>query len=109
MENNQMYYTYFKPEIRSEHMLFAKEIAEKFNIQSRSGKIAYGFVNAYLKEVAKKMNHEQLYYCTKYGMVRVYAASFYRPAINNIIYKIGYNTETKVTINDKNYYIKVVE
>lgn len=109
MENNQMYYTYFKPEVRAEHMLFAKEIAEKFNIQSRSGKIAYSFVNAYLKEIAKKMNQEQLYYCTKHGMARVYPASFYNKAIKNLIYILGYNTEHKVTVNDKNYYIKVVK
>lgn len=110
MNTSQMYYTYFKPVIKQEHYLFAGEIAEIFNIQTRTGKTADAFVSAYLQEAVKRMDsYEQLYYSTKYGMNRVYPAYFYGPVINNLIKRIGYNTESKITINNKNYYIKVVK
>lgn len=109
MENNLLY-TYFKPVLKQEHYLFAGEIAQKYNILTRTDKIADAFVSSYLKELANKTKgYEQLYYSTRYGMSRVYPANFYRSAINNLIAKIGYNNETKITVGNKNYYIKVVK
>lgn len=109
MESNLLY-TYFKPVLKSEHYLFAGEIAQKYGIHTRNDKIADSFVSAYLKEIANKTNgYEQLYYSTRYGMNRVYPYSFYNAAITRLIQKIGYNNETKIVVNGKNYYIKVVK
>lgn len=108
--NNEMLYTYFKPVLKQEHYLFAGEIAQLFNIQTRTGKIADTFVSAYLKEAVKRSDsYEQLYYSTKYGMNRVYPAHFYVPIMSNLVKTIGYNTEFKIVVNNKNYYIKAVK
>lgn len=109
MENNEMFYTYYKPVVKREHYLFAGEIAEKFNIYTRTDKIADAFVSAYLQDIAKRTEgFEQLYYCTRYGMTKVYSANFYDVAMNNLISRIGYNKVVKINLNDKNYYIKAV-
>lgn len=108
--NSQMYYTYFKPEIRTEHMLFASEIAEKYKIYTRTDKIADAFVSAYLQNVAQRTEgFEQLYYSTRYGMTKVYPAYFYDRVIPSLIQNIGYDKVVKINLNDKNYYIKVVK
>lgn len=108
--NNQMFYTYFKPVVKEEHFLFAGEIAQLFNIQTRTGKSADSFVSAYLQSIAKTINnYEQLYYCTRYGMTKVYEQNFYIPVIHRLISEVGYNKEVCLNINNKNYYIKVVK
>jgi len=107
---NNLLYTYFKPVVKQEHMLFASEIAEIYGIVTRTGNAATIFVSAYLQELSSKTKgYEQLYYSTGHGMSRVYPSNFYRPAINNLIAKIGYNNETKLSIGNKNYYIKAVK
>lgn len=109
MENNLLY-TYFKPILKQEHYLFAGEIAEKYGIYTRTDKVADSFVSAYLKEIAiKTKGYEQLYYSTRYGMSRVYPYNFYNAAMVRLIQKIGYNNETKIVVDNKNYYIKVVK
>lgn len=109
MENSEMFYTYYKPVVKREHYLFAGEIAEKFNIYTRTDKTADAFVSAYLQDIAKRTEgFEQLYYCTRYGMTKVYPAHFYNTAMTNLIEKIGYNKIVKLGLNNKNYYIKVV-
>ena len=110
MENSEMFYTYYKPVVKREHYLFAGEIAEKFNIYTRTDKIADAFVSAYLQDIAKrKEGFEQLYYSTRYGMSKVYPRCFYDTVMRNFINSIGYNKEVKITLINKNYYIKVVK
>lgn len=110
MENSEMFYTYYKPVVKREHYLFAGEIAEKFNIYTRTDKIADAFVSAYLQDIARRTDgFEQLYYSTRYGMSKVYPRCFYDTVMRNFINSIGYNKEVKITLNNKNYYIKVVK
>lgn len=107
--NDKMYYTYFKAVVKEEHYLFAGEIATMFNVQTRTGKTADTFVSAYLQSMSKAINnYEQLYYCTRHGMTKVYAQDFYIPTMHRLISEIGYNKEACLNINNKNYYIKVV-
>ena len=54
MENSEMFYTYYKPVVKREHYLFAGEIAEKYNICTRTDKIADAFVSAYLQDIAQR-------------------------------------------------------
>lgn len=104
---NKLLYTYFKPVLKEEHMLYANEIARMYGIVTRTGKPANTFVGAYLREISNKTKgYEQLYYSTQHGMNRVYPASLYRPAMNGLLERIG-NEEACVTIENKNYYIKV--
>lgn len=108
--NPSMLYTYFKPVVRSEHYLFAGEIAQQYNILTRTGKVADSFVSAYLQDIARRTDgFEQLYYSTRYGMTKVYPRCFYDTVMRNFINSIGYNKEVKITLNNKNYYIKVVK
>ena len=107
---DEIFYTYFKPVVKREHLLFAGEIAQMYNIKTRTDKFADTFVSAYLQDIASKTEgYEQLFYCTKYGMTKVYPQCFYYQAINGLINKIGYNNTVKVTLNNKNYYVKVVK
>lgn len=109
MENNLLF-TYFKPVLKQEHYLFAKEIAEKYKICTKSNNYADIFVSAYLKEIASKTKgYEQLYYNTRYGLTKVYPYSFYHPAMIGLISKINYEKETKIRIGNKNFYIKVAK
>lgn len=102
-----MLYTYFTPVISDEHMLYANEIAVKYNIVTKTGKEATSFVSAYLKYLAAIFKEKELYYVTSHGPARVYRKAFYEKAMERLIAKSGYNKIHKATINDKNYYIEV--
>lgn len=63
-------------------MLYAKEIAELFNLKNASGKIYNGMgsmISRYILE--NGIEYEQLYYNTQYGVKKVYPASIYVPAV----------------------------
>lgn len=105
---NKILYTYFKPVVEDKHYLFASEIAAMYKVKTRSNKDATTFVSAYLQYITKEIaSYEQLYYCTKNGMVKVYPEKIFIPIMHNLIMKIGYENLAKITINNKNYYIKV--
>lgn len=83
-----MFYTYFKPVIKREHLLFAGEIAQMYNIKTRTNKFADTFVSAYLQDIASKTEgYEQLFYYTRHGMIKVYPEYLYSQAINGLIAK----------------------
>lgn len=103
--NSNVYYTYFKPIIKEEHMLFSKEIAEMYNIRSKTGKYASTFVSAYLQHFAKIKNVEQLYYSTSKGMTKVYPRELYMPIMNELKENIKDHKACSLKINDKTYTI----
>ena len=105
--NNGYAYTIFL----EEHLLLAGEIATMFNIVSKTNKPATNFVSAYLQEVVSSIpNYTQYYYTNKYGAnCRVYGRDIYIPAMTHIARSLIGSGLTTITINNKNYNIKLGE
>jgi hypothetical protein len=73
-----MNYTYYREIQSSEHMLFAKEIAEVYGVTSQK-------VSSAIEQYAKHLGAvvPRLFYKTKYGLARVYSQSVWEPAMNH--------------------------
>lgn len=73
-----MTYTYYQEVTHDEHMLFAKELAEKYNVS----------IQKVTHSIAKYCNETgvicpRLFYKTKYGLARVYPIAIWKPALEN--------------------------
>lgn len=73
-----MNYTYYREIQSSEHMLFAKEIAEVYGVTSQ--KVASA-IEQYGKHIGAAV--PRLFYKTKYGLARVYSQSMWEPAMKH--------------------------
>lgn len=69
-------YTYYQEVISEEHMLFAKELGEKYSISSQ--KVTHTIAK-YCSESG--IQCPRLFYKTKYGLTRVYPQAIYIPAL----------------------------
>lgn len=117
-------YTYYKEINNEEHMLYAGEITEIYNILSVNNNPAYKFVSALIadyieKLIANGVKYEQLYYQTKYGLSKVYPKVLYKAILIDLCEKIQdeYNymsveefeklPHIELTINNIKYKFKV--
>lgn len=87
-------YMYYKPEVKKEHLLFAKELAELAGIMTEKGKPHTLFISVALS------NSPELFYCTKHGMRRVYEnADVYR-LLDLLVYEITKTVEKNAAYKD---------
>ena len=73
-----MNYTYYSEIQSSEHMLFAKEIAELYGVSSQK---VSSTIEQYAKHVGTVV--PKLFYKTKYGLARVYSQIMWEPAMKH--------------------------
>ena len=74
-----MSYTYYHEIQSSEHMLFAKEIAEIYGVTSQKVSSA---IEQYTKHSGAVV--PRLFYKTKYGLARVYSQNVWEPAMKQV-------------------------
>lgn len=84
-----MLYKYYKETMLDEHMLYASEIAEKFNIVDKNNIPSARVVAANIKQYISKNNLEvdKIFYSTKYGLQRVYPFHIYNEMVKE--YKLN--------------------
>lgn len=105
-----MLYTYYKQTVKTEHMLYAKEIANMYNVMTSTDGLANRFMSHYLDTISKTVRgYEQLYYCTQYGPCKVYPKSVYILAINLLKERMELNKLTTIQLDSKKYKIKILE
>lgn len=102
---------YYKRIQKDEHMLYTKEIAESFGIETTLGKPHSRFISQLIQVVAK-LHHKELeefYYNTRSsGLVRVYSIVDYLSAMLWLKDKIGNKPgQYRVTLGDHNFNIVV--
>lgn len=78
-----MLFKYFKEVHSTEHMLYSKEIASMYNLIDAKGtprfRVVTNAISKYIKE--NNINHEPIYYETKYGLCQVFPRKLYEPAM----------------------------
>lgn len=99
-------YTYYLAVRSNEHMLFAKELAEKYGIYSSTGnphnKLIKVVIIDYLIE--NNIPYRPLFYETKSGLREVFSQILYEPAFERFINKASGNKYT--SLNKITYYFK---
>lgn len=76
-------YTYYMAVNSNEHMLFANEIAIKYNLylnEKPRMQLIFSILKKYIKLNAP--TYESLYYQTRYGLREVFPAAIYEPAMD---------------------------
>lgn len=99
-------YTYYLAINSNEHMLFAKELAEKYSIYSSTGnphnKLIKAIIIDYL--IDNNMPYRPLFYETKNGLREVFSRTLYEPAFKRFLNKASDNKYT--SLNKTKYYFK---
>ena len=110
MMNNSEYVYYTKHKDK-EHMLYAKEIAQLFEIYTRTNHYHSNFIKAYLKKWQEKYSLEQYYYPNKYGLSEVYNKDTYLKAMLSLFDELNISItdniqkEFTIKVNDIKYTI----
>lgn len=102
-------YKYYKEVISEEHMLFANEIAQKYNIYSVNNKPATMFVSSVLKDFIIASGEDQLMYQTVRGLTNVYPKRIYEQVMK-IVYAMvesndSFNKPIVLQASNKNFTI----
>lgn len=99
-------YTYYLAVNSYEHMLFAKELAMKYNVYSLTNnphnKLVKAVITDYLIE--NNIEYRPLFYETKNGLKEVFSQIHYKPAFErfmNCIVDNKYTSLNKITYNFK--------
>lgn len=72
-------YVYYQEVVSSEHMLYAKELADAYGVTSQKVARAISAFEARLPEPPQR-----LFFKTRYGLSRVYPRSLYEPALKQL-------------------------
>ena len=108
-----MPYQYWEPIVLEEHMFYASEIAQLYQIYSINTTMTNphgGLVTAILQEYVDSCvpSYQQRYYYTAHGMVKVYPHEIYHVAITNFLSQFDWQAETySVKFNLKRYNFRI--
>ena len=94
-----MSYTYYLQVFSDEHMLFASEIAELYQVYSSSGKPHHKLIKTVILDyiINNNLNYMPIFYETKNGLREVFPREYYEPALISLL-----TNSKSVYISNKN-------